>query len=152
MMKKLMIAAMALVMGGFVLEAKDLVSLGIYFSEGGSVELVEQMPKVVYRGKNVKGKGGYMSFPCYINIDKPKSVELKFKADGDVTVYASLYAFHKAEGGNSIIPVVCNKFEYNGKSIPRIPGVIKGWKRMLTRRVKDGEIFTISIELEKADK
>lgn len=146
-MKKLIIAA-AFALGCLAVEAEDLVSLGIYFT-GGSIELVEQTPKVAYRSKNVKGKNGTESFPCYINIDQPKFAELKFKATGDVTFYASLYAFRKGSG--EIVPLLCSKFEYNGKPVPGIPCVIKGWKRMLTRKLKDGETFTLTFELEKQD-
>jgi len=147
-MKKLMIAALLLVTGCLALEAEDLVSLGIYFS-GGSVELVEQTPKIAYRSKNVPGKNGWTSFPCYINIDSPKSAELKFKATGDVTVYASLYAFRKGPG--TIVPVLCTRFDYNGKTIPGVPCEIKGWKRMFTRKLKDGDTFGIALSLEKPE-
>lgn len=147
-MKKIMLAVAALVLGCLALEAEDLVSLGIYFN-GGSVELVEQTPKVAYRSKNVPGKNGWTSFPCYINIDNPKSAELTFKASGDLTFYASLYAFNK--GTHKIVPVFCSKFEYNGKPVPGIPCAINGWKRILTRKVKDGETFTITLNLEKQE-
>jgi len=147
-MKKFMAVALALVTGCLALEAEDLVSLGIYFS-GGSVELVGQTPKVAYRSRNVEEKNGSVSFPCYINIDSPKSAELKFKATGDVTFFASLYAFRK--GAGTIVPLMCTRFDYNGKSIPGIPCEIRKWKRMLTRKLKDGETFTISLSLEKAE-
>lgn len=147
-MKKFMAVALAFVMGSLVLEAADLVSLGIYFS-GGSVELVGQTPKVAYRSKNVPGKNGWTSFPCYINIDSPKSAELKFRATGDVTFYASLYSFRKGPG--TIVPVMCTRFDYNGKTIPGIPCEIRGWKRMLTRKLKDGDTFTITLDIEKQE-
>lgn len=147
-MKKLAVIAFALMLGAVAAQAADLLSLGIYFN-GGSVELVEQTPKVAYRSKNVPGKDGWTSFPCYINIDSPKSVELKFKATGDVTVYASLYAFQK--GGGKVVPVLCSKLEYNGKPIPGVPCAISGWKRMFTRKVKDGDIFTITLSVEKQE-
>ena len=147
-MKKFAIAAFALVLGCLAAQAADLLSLGIYFS-GGTVELVEQTPKVAYRSKNVPGKNGWTSFPCYINIDSPKSAELKFKASGDVTVYVSLYAFHK--GDNKVVPMMCSKLEFNNKPIPGVPCVINGWKRMFTRKVKDGETFTVTFDVEKQE-
>ena len=149
-MKKLMIVAFALVLGGRAAQAADLVSLGIYYRGSGSVELVEQTPKVAYRSKNVPGKDGWTSFPCYISIDSPKSVELKFKVSGgDVTFYASLYAFQK--GGGKLVPLLCSKFEYNGKPVPGVPCVVNGWKRMLTRKLKDGDTFTITVDMEKQE-
>ena len=146
-MKKIMLAVATLVLGCLAVEAGDLLSLGIYFT-GGSVELVSQTPKVAYRSKNVPGKNGWTSFPCYINIDKPQSVELTFKATGDLTFYASLYAFRRP--GHKIIPLQCDKFEYNGKPI-RVPKVITGWKRILTRNLEDGSTFTIKLELSKPE-
>ena len=147
-MKKIMLAVATLVLGCLAVEAGDLLSLGIYFT-GGSVELVSQTPKVAYRSKNVPGKNGWTSFPCYINIDKPQSVELTFKATGDLTFDASLYAFQKGSG--KVVPVFCSKFEYNGKPIPGVPGAINGWKRMLTRKLKDGDTFTIALDVEKQE-
>ncbi len=148
-MKKFLIAAFALVLGAVAAQAENLASLGVYCAGEGSIEVVKPLPQYVYVGKSIHNKNGSVSFPCFINIDKPKSVELKFKVTGDVTFYASLYAFRRP--GHNVIPLVCGKFEYNGKAIPGVPGVIPQWKRMLTRKVKDGETFTISLDLQKQE-
>ena len=147
-MKKFLIAAFALVLGAVSAQAENLASLGIYCVGEGSIEVVKPLPKYVYVGKSTTNKDGSVSFPCFINIDQVKSVELKFKVTGDVTVYASLYAFSRP---HKVIPLLCNKFEYNGKSIPGVPGTIPTWKRMLTRKVKDGATFTIALDLEKQE-
>ena len=148
MLKKLSVAVFALVLGA-VSHAAEMVSLGIYFSDGGSIDLVGEAPAGVYRSKNIKDKNGNTSFPCYIGIAKPQSVKLMFKVTGDVVFYASLYPFIKDAAGLRTIPVKCNKFNFNGKPIPGVPGVITGWKRMLTRKLKDGDVFSIELELEK---
>ena len=148
-MKKLIIAAFALVLGAVAAQAENLASLGIYCKGDGSVEIVKPLPKYVYVSKSIRNKDGSTSFPCFINIDRIQSVELKFKVTGDITVYASLYAFRRP--GHNVIPLLCNKFEYNGESIPGIPGVIDKWKRMLTRNLKDGDTFTLALSLEKQE-
>ena len=147
-MKKLLIAAFALVLSAFAAQAEELVSLGIYRQGEGSIEFVGKAPKGVYVSKPVENKDGTVSFPCYINIEKIRSLELKFKVTGDVRFYASLYAFRRP--GHKIIPLQCDKFEYNGKPI-RVPKVITGWKRILTRNLEDGSTFTIKLELSKPE-
>jgi len=148
-MKKFVIAAFALVLGAVAAQAENLASLGIYCSGEGSVEIVKPLPKYVYVGKSIKNKDGSTSFPCFINIDQIQSVELKFKVTGDVTFYASLYAFSRP--GHNVIPLMCSKFDFNDKPIPGVPGSIAKWKRMLTRKLKDGDTFTITLGLEKQE-
>lgn len=151
-MKKLMTIVLALVLGALSAGAKDLASLGIYYSGEGSVELVGKPPKGVYVGKPQKSKNGWTSFPCHIVIDKPASVELKFKVTGDVNFYASLYAFSKGTPGeHRIIPVMCRKFEVNGVSVSGVPGVVKKWRRMFSNMPIDGDVITIALELEKQE-
>lgn len=145
-MKKLMIVALALVLGALAVRAEELVSLGIYCQGDGSIEVVGKPPKGVYVGKKVENKDGTVSFPCYINIGMIQSVELKFKATDDLRFYASLYAFIRP--GHKIVPIQCDKFEYNGRPI-RVPRVINGWRRILTRNVAEGGTFTIKLELSK---
>ena len=74
-------------------------------------------------------------------------MELKFKVSGDIRFYASLYAF--SHPGHKVIPVQCDKFEYNGKPVPKATGVIRKWKKILTRYVSDGDVVTIKLELSK---
>lgn len=147
-MKKLLIAAFALVLGALAVQAEELVSLGIYCQGEGSIEFVGKAPKGVYVGKKVENKDGTVSFPCYINLANIQSAEFEFKVTGDLRFFASLYAFSRP--GHKIIPLQCDKFEYNGKPI-RVPRVINGWRRILTRNVVDGSTFTIKLELSKPE-
>ena len=147
-MKKLVIAAFALVLGAFAARAENLASLGIYYIGEGAVEVVNPLPKYVYVGKTTTNKDGSISFPCWINIDEPRAVELKFKVTGDLRFYASLYAF--SQPGHKLIPLQCGKFEFNGKSVAKAIGAIRQWTRLLNRRVSDGDVITIRLELGKA--
>ena len=54
MLKKLMISIFALVLGGAVAEARELVSLGIYFNSECSVDLEGELPAGVTRGPRVR--------------------------------------------------------------------------------------------------
>ena len=53
-MKKMMIAAFALMLGALVAEARDVVTLGVYIKGEGVVETADKLPQGVSRG----GKGG----------------------------------------------------------------------------------------------
>ena len=44
MFKKLLILVSALIVGGSALEAKDVISLGVYFRGEGGVELSGELP------------------------------------------------------------------------------------------------------------
>ena len=151
MFKKLMVSIFALMLGAAVAEATDLVSLGVYFHGEGSVEVEGSLPKGVSRGKNVKEKSGAVSFPCYINIDKVQAVEVKFKVSGSGKFFVSAYAFSKDSEGSRVIPVLCQKFEIEGESIPGVPCKIKKWRKMAARSVRDGDIITINVEFEKPE-
>lgn len=151
MLKKLMVSIFALVLGAAAAEAIDLVSLGVYFLGEGSVEVEGTLPKGVSRGKNVKEKSGAVSFPCYINIGKVQAAEMQFKVTGSGKFSVSAYAFSRDSEGNRVIPVLCQKFEIDGKSLSDIPCTIKKWRKMATREVKDGDVITVSVEFEKPE-
>ena len=147
-MKKLLIA-LALVMGGLALQAKDLVSFGVYYSGDGAVKLVKSSPRIT-PGASIT-KNGATSFPCYIDIGKPLKVEMTFKVEGGSgSFFVSMYAFNNDTGRQKVIPMVCKKLTYNGKAL-RAPGLIKKWRRLLTRQVEDGDTVTITFEAEKAE-
>ena len=150
MLKKLMIVAFALAMGCAVVEARDVVTLGVYLDSDSSVAPAEKLPKGVFRGKPKKTKQGLMSFPIHIDLDQAPTAEIKLKVVNGGTVSISLYSFRLEKGKkNVVIPVKCKVFEINGTPVPGVPCELRKWRKMATRELQDGDIVTVKLEFEK---
>ena len=148
MWKKLMIAFFTLVLGATAVQAKDLVTIEIYFNGEGSVSLVGDLPKGMFRAEAKKGSWGIM-YPYYIDLGKAQSFELKFKINGEGKFSPALYAFRREDGKkNQTIAVECTAFEVDEESAPSVPCIIDKWKRMVTREVEDGDEIVVKAEFK----
>ena len=151
MWKKLLIPFFALVLGAAVAEAKDLVTLEIYFKGEGTVSLVGKLPAGMFRAEAKKGDWGIM-YPFYIDLGKAQSFELKFKINGEGKFSPALFAFRREEGKkNQAIPVTCKVFELDGEPASSVPCTIGKWKRMMTKEVEKGDEIVIKAEFEKPE-
>lgn len=149
MLKKMMIAVFALALGAAV-EARDVVTFGVYLDSDCSVAPVGKLPTGVNRGKPKKTKAGLMSFPFHINLGQTQSAEFKFKVANGGNCSFSLYAFRIEKGKkNKPITVKCTVFEINGKPVPKVPCVLKKWRKMTTRELQDGDVVTVKLEFER---
>lgn len=150
MLKKLMLAVSLLVFGAIVAEAKDLVTIEIYFSGEGTVSLEGELPKGMFSAAAKKGAWGIM-YPYFIDLGKAKSLELKFKIKGNGKFSPALFAFKREEGQkNQPCQVVCQAFEIDGESASSVPCMINKWKRMMSKEVDDGDIVVVKAEFEKS--
>jgi hypothetical protein len=148
MWKKLMISAFAMVLGATAVHAKDLVTIEVYFSGEGSVALVGNLPKGMFRAATKKGSWGVMH-PYFIDLGKAQSLELKFRATGKGKFSPALYAFRREEGKkNQSIPVECKVFEVDEEPVPSVPCIIDKWKRMTSREVENGDEIVIKAEFK----
>lgn len=151
MWKKLLISLFALALGAAVAEAKDLVTLEIYFKGEGTVSLVGKLPAGMFRAEAKKGDWGIM-YPFYIDLGKAQSFELKFKVDGEGKFSPALYSFSREEGRkNQSIPVTCKLFVFDGEPASSVPCMINKWKRMMTKEVEKGDEVVIKAEFEKSE-
>lgn len=151
MWKKLMISVFALVLGATAVQAKDLVTVEIYFSGEGSVSLVGNLPKGMFRAEAKKGSWGIM-YPFYIDLDKAQSFELKFKIKGEGKFSPALFAFRREEGKkNQAIAATCKAFELDGESASAVPCTLGKWKRLMTKEVENGDEVVIKAEFEKPE-
>ena len=136
MWKKLMVSVFALVLGATAVEAKDLVTVEIYFSGEGSVSLVGGLPKGMFRAATKKGSWGVMH-PYFIDLGKAKSMTLKFRVTGKGKFSPALFAFRHEDGKkNQAIPVTCKSFEVDGEPAPNIPCSLEQWKRIMAKEVR----------------
>ena len=148
MWKKLMVSVFALMLGATAVEAKDLVTVEIYFSGEGSVSLVGNLPKGMFRAATKKGSWGVMH-PYFIDLGKAKSMTLKFRVTGKGKFSPALYAFRREDGKkNQTIAVECTAFEVDEESAPSVPCIIDKWKRMVTREVEDGDEIVVKAEFK----
>ena len=148
MWKKLMIAFFALVLGATAVQAKDLVTIEIYFSGEGSVSLVGELSKGMFRAETKKGSWGVM-YPYFIDLGKAQTMELKFRVTGKGKFSPALYAFRREEGKkNQTIAVECTAFEVDEESAPSVPCIIDKWKRMTSREVENGDEIVVKAEFK----
>ena len=151
MWKKLMVAIFALMLGAVAAEAKDLVTLEIYFKGEGSVSLVGNLPAGMFRAEGKKGSWGIM-YPYYIDLGKAQAFELKFKIKGEGKFSPALFAFRREDGKkNQSIPVTCKAFEIDGEPASSVPCSIGKWKRMMTKEVENGDEIVVKAEFEKPE-
>ena len=150
MLKKMMIAVFALVLGAAAAEARDVVTFGVYLDSDCSVTPVGKLPAGVTRGKPKKTKAGMMSFPFHINLGQTQSAEFKFKVTNGGNCSFSLYAFRMVKGKkNTPIPVKCTVFEINGRRVSGVPCTIRKWRKMTIRELQDGDVVTIKLEFAR---
>lgn len=153
MLKKMMIAVFALALGALAAEARDVVTVGVYIQGDGAVETVGKLPQGVTAGKSRKTKSGWVSFPYRLELATAQSAELKFKVVKGENCYVSLYAVSVEKGKKSVAtPVTCKVLEINGKPVEGVPCEIKKWKRMATCKIKEGDVVTVKVEIEKPEK
>lgn len=147
MLKKLMVAVLALVMGGAVAEAKDLVQIDLTLYGSGIIRPAGKLPKGTFRTEPQKTKSGGVSFPYYIILDETRSAELKLEVSGGSgKLSAALCPFSKKGKERGVISVECSNFEICGEQNPLVPCTISKWTRMTMREVKDGDIIVIKLE------
>ena len=152
-MKKMMIAAFALVLGALAAQARDVVTLGVYIIGEGVVETVDKLPQGVSRGRIKMTQNGWTSFPYRLELATVQSAELKLKIVKGGRCHISLYAVNVEKGKKSVaIPVVCKVLEINGEPVEGVPCEIKKWKKMADRKFANGDVVTIKVEIAKPEK
>ena len=148
-----MIAVFALALGALAVEAREVVTLGVYVKGDGAVATEGKLPQGVTLGKSKKTKSGWMSFPYRFDLATAQSAELKFKVVKGGSCYISLYAVSVEKGKKSVaIPVTCKVLEINGEAVDGVPLTIKKWRKMAEREFKDGDVVTVKVEFAKPEK
>ena len=150
MLRKLMISMFALVLGAAVAEAADMIRLELRMVGNGYVKHEGKLPNGVFVNEPVLRKNEKI-YLYYVILDKTLSAELKFNVRGDVELGPALCAFRRVNKKNTTITVKCKTFEFNGEAAPGIPGPINKWKRIMTRKFKDGAVVTLKMEFEKPE-
>lgn len=151
MLKKLMIAACAFVLGAGVTDAADMVRLELLAVGDGFVKLEGKLPNGMFVNEPIRGAGKKV-YLYYVVLDKTQAVELKFNVSGELKLGPALCALRRIDKKNQPLSVKCLVFEFNGESAKGIPGGISKWRRMMTREFHDGDVVTLKMEFEKPEK
>lgn len=134
--------------------ATEIVNLSLNFYSGGEIVLEGKAPAGVTVCRKIKFHNpklfGY-AFPLQINLDKTKSVDLKFKVkggSGKMEVSVSPSAFRN--GKKLPAPTLeCTEFELNEEPVDT-PFTFKKWSGVKTIILEDGDIITVKATFKSA--
>ena len=152
MSKKLLFAgALALLAcaGAF---ATEIVTISFNFYSGGEIVLDGKAPAGVTICRKIRFHNPKLfgfAFPTEINLDKTKTVELKFKVKGGEGKLVASVSSRAVKGGKKLpAPAIkCTEFILNDEEVATPFGFSK-WKAVKTTTVEDGDTITIKATFE----
>jgi len=135
--------------------ATDIVTISFNFYSAGEIVLDGKAPEGVTICRKIRFHNPKLfgfAFPVQINLDKTKSVELKFKVKGGSgKMEASVSPMAVKDGKKLPVPTLkCTEFELNEEEVDT-PFTFKKWKGVKTIMLEDGDTITIKASFEKAE-
>lgn len=154
-MKKLLFAGVLSLLACTGAFATEIATISFNFYSAGEIVLEGKVPEGVTICRKIRFHNpklfGY-AFPVQINLDKTKSVELKFKVKGGSgKMEVSVSPMAVKNGKKLPAPMLdCTEFVLNGEEV-ETPFTFTKWKGVKKIMLKDGDTITIKASFEKAE-
>ena len=151
-MKKLLFAGVLSLLACAGAFAAEFVTISFNFYSGGEIVLDGEVPKGVTIGRKIRFHNpklfGY-AFPLEINLDKVKSVDLKFKVKGgEGKMEASVSCRAVKDGKKQPAPTIkCTEFVLNDEEVAT-PFTFKKWTGVKKVMLEDGDTITVKATFE----
>ena len=151
-MKKLLLAGILSVMACAGAFAVEIVNLSFNFYSAGEIVLDGEAPAGVTICRKIRFHNpklfGY-AFPLQINLDKIKSIDLKFKVKGgEGKMEASVSPSAFKDGKKLPAPTLkCTEFLLNDEEVAT-PFTFKKWKGVKKVMLEDGDTITVKATFE----
>ena len=154
-MKKLLLTGVLSLLACAGAFATDIVTISFNFYSAGEIVLDGKAPEGVTICRKIRFHNPKLfgfAFPVQINLDKTKSVELKFKVKGGSgKMEASVSLMAVKDGKKLPVPTLkCTEFELNEEEA-NTPFTFKKWKGVKTIMLEDGDTITIKASFDKAE-
>ena len=154
-MKKLLLVGMLSLLACAGVRATDIAVISFNFYSDGEIVLEGKAPEGVticrkIRFHNPKLHG--FAFPLEINLDKTKSVELKFKVKGGSGRLVTSTNCRAVKNGKKMpAPTLeCTEFILDDEEVAT-PFTIKKWKAVKEITVEDGDTITVKATFKSAE-
>ena len=154
-MKKLLFAGILSLLACAGAFATEFVSISFNFYSAGVIVPEGEVPAGVTIYKKIRFHNpklfGY-AHPLEINLDKTKSIKMKFKVKGgDGKVVVSVNCRAVKDGQKQPAPTIrCTEFILNEEEVDT-PFTYKKWKAVKEIRVEDGDTITLEAAFEPAE-
>ena len=135
----------------------EFVSVGMNFYTSGDGDLtrigklpagVTVMAKKKFDNPKLQGFCRYI----VIDLDKCRSIDLKFAVAGKGQIFPSVSAWKGRIGGSSPADVKCLKFEFNDEVCSKKPFVFSKYRRMAPNNgFEDGDVISVKAEFARAE-
>lgn len=154
MLKKMLVAVFAAVLGGTAFAIEDITQVDFNFYSDGDIVLEGELPAGVtfgpksrFRDPKLKGYG----FPIRFDVNKVQSLNMKFtvKGNGGKIVLSIIRYSRDEQKHTKALPLTCKVFEFCDEPSKSVPCVAKRWKSMMSYEVEPGDSLTLKAEFEK---
>ena len=151
-MKKILLAGILSFMACAGAFAAEIVNLSFNFYSAGEIVLEGEAPAGVTICRKIRFHNpklfGY-AFPLQINLDKIKSIDLKFKVKGgEGKMEASVSPSAFKDGKKLPAPTLkCTEFILNDEEVAT-PFTFKKWKGVKKVMLEDGDTITVKATFE----